>query len=86
MDGRYYVHAYLRAWTLEAQLSAFLKEKFGRDWYTQRSAGSLLRELWSEGQRLTADELLREVTGGSIEMESVGPRPRGARRSPQVAN
>ena len=42
--------------TLEAQLSAFLKEKFGRDWYTQRSAGSLLRELWSEGQRLTADE------------------------------
>jgi hypothetical protein len=78
MDGRYYVHAYLRAWALEAQLSAYLKEKFGRDWYTQRSAGSLIRELWSEGQRLTADELLREVTGGSIEMESVAVHAREA--------
>jgi hypothetical protein len=78
MDGHYYVHAYLRAWALEAQLSAFLKEKFGRDWFTQRSAGSLLRELWSEGQRLNADELLREVTGGSIEMESVAVHAREA--------
>jgi hypothetical protein len=71
MDGRFYVHAYLRAWALESQLSTFLQEKFGREWYTQRSAGSLVRELWSEGQRMNADELLREVTGGSIEMESV---------------
>jgi hypothetical protein len=78
MDARYYVHAYLRAWALEAQLSSFLKEKFGRDWYTQRAAGSLIRELWSEGQRMTADELLREVTGASIEMESVAVRAREA--------
>jgi hypothetical protein len=78
MDGRFYVHAYLRAWALEAQLSSFLKEKFGRDWYAQRSAGSLLRELWSEGQRMNADELLREVTGGSIELESVAVGAREA--------
>jgi hypothetical protein len=71
MDGHFYVHAYLRAWALEAQLRSFLREKFGSDWYTQRSAGSLLRELWSEGQRMRADELLREVTGASLEMESV---------------
>jgi hypothetical protein len=76
MDSRFYVHAYLRAWALEAQLRAFLREKFGRDWFTQRSAGSLLRELWSEGQRMNADELLREVTGGSIEMEAVAERAR----------
>jgi hypothetical protein len=76
MDGRFYVHAYLRAWALEAQLSSFLREKFGRDWYAQRSAGSLLRELWSEGQRMNADELLREVTGASIEMESVAEKVR----------
>ncbi len=76
MDGRFYVHAYLRAWALEAQLRGFLSEKFGREWYTQRSAGSLLRELWSEGQRMNADELLREVTGGSIEMEAVAERVR----------
>src|SRR5580765_1292850 len=72
MDGRFYVHAYLRAWALEAQLSSYLREKFGRDWYAQRAAGSLLRELWSEGQRMNADELLREVTGASLEMASVG--------------
>jgi hypothetical protein len=76
MDGRFYVHAYLRAWALEAQLRAFLREKFGTDWFAQRSAGSLLRELWSEGQRMNADELLREVTGGSLEMESVAERVR----------
>jgi hypothetical protein len=78
MDGRFYVHAYLRAWALEAQLRAFLREKFGRDWFTQRPAGSLLRELWSEGQRMNADELLKEVTGGSIEMEAVAERVREA--------
>jgi hypothetical protein len=78
MDGRFYVHAYLRAWALEAQLRGFLREKFGTDWFSQRSAGSLLRELWSEGQRMNADELLREVTGGSLEMESVAERVRDA--------
>ena len=41
-----------------------------------RSAGTLLRELWGEGQRLTADELLREVTGAAVEMESVADRIR----------
>ena len=76
MDGSFYVHAYLRAWALEAQIGTFLREKFGNDWFTQRSAGSLLRELWSEGQRLNADELLREVTGGSLELESVAERIR----------
>jgi hypothetical protein len=78
MDGRFYVHAYLRAWALEAQLSSFLKEKFGREWYANRNAGSLLRELWAEGQRLNADELLKEVTGATIEMESVAVRAREA--------
>ena len=76
MDGRFYVHAYLRAWGLEAQLRAFLRERFGTDWFTQRAAGSLVRELWSEGQRMNADELLREVTGESLEMESVAERVR----------
>ena len=81
MDGRFYVHAYLRAWALESQLRTFLREKFGNDWFTKRSAGSLLRELWGEGQRLNADELLREVTGDSIELESVAERIRENARS-----
>jgi hypothetical protein len=71
IDGNFYVTAYLRSWAFEAQMRTFLREKFGRTWFADRSAGSLLRELWSEGQKPTADELLREVTGAAVEMESV---------------
>jgi hypothetical protein len=71
LDAGFYVTAYLRSWAFEAQMRTFLREKFGRTWFADRNAGSLLRELWGEGQRLTADELLREVTGAAVEMESV---------------
>src|SRR5205814_1427913 len=71
IDSSFYVTAYLRSWAFEAQLRAFLREKFGNTWFADRSAGSLLRELWAEGQRMTADEMLREVTGAAVEMESV---------------
>ena len=40
----------------------------------RREAGSLLRELWAVGQRPTADELLKDVTGAAIEMEAVADR------------
>src|ERR671935_1582924 len=71
IDPGFYVTAYLRSWAFEAQMRTFLREKFGRTWFADRGAGSLLRELWGEGQRMTADEMLREVTGAAVEMESV---------------
>jgi hypothetical protein len=71
LDAGFYVTAYLRSWAFEAQMRTFLREKFGRTWFADRNAGSLLRELWGEGQRLTADEMLSEVTGAAVEMESV---------------
>ena len=37
-------------------------------------AGSLLRELWAEGQRLTAAELLDQVAGTTLELAAVGER------------
>ena len=67
---------YLRSWAFEAQLRAFLREKFGNAWFSRREAGSLLRELWGEGQRHTADELLKEVTGAELEMEAIADRVR----------
>ena len=76
IDSGFYVSSYLRSWAFEAQLRTFLREKFGRTWFADRSAGSLLRELWSEGQKPTADELLREVTGAAVEMEAVAERVR----------
>ncbi|MDQ3893487.1 MAG: hypothetical protein M3292_02300, partial [Actinomycetota bacterium] len=76
VDPGFYASAYLRAWAAEAQLRTFLREEFGNAWFTRREAGSLLRELWSEGQRMTADELLRELTGADLALEAVAERIR----------
>jgi hypothetical protein len=74
IDDGFYASQYLRAWAFEAQLRTYLRETFGSTWFTRRDAGSLVRELWSEGQKPTADEILREVTGASIELEAAGER------------
>jgi oligoendopeptidase F len=71
VDAGFYVTEYVRAWAFEAQLKRFFREKFGRTWFTRRDAGSLLRELWSEGQRMTADEILKELTSAEIDLEGV---------------
>jgi hypothetical protein len=76
IDSGFYVSSYLRSWAFEAQLRAYLKEKFGSRWFTTRDAGSLLRELWGEGQRMRAEEMLKEVTGATLEMEAVADRVR----------
>jgi hypothetical protein len=78
MDASFYVSEYLRAWAFEAQLRAYLRRTFGNAWFTRRDAGSLLRELWAEGQKHTADELLQEVAGERIELEAVAERIREA--------
>jgi len=78
IDEGFYASQYLRAWAFEAQLRAFLLEKFGNAWFTRKDAGSLIRELWSEGQKPTADELLHEVTGSTLELEAAADRIRNA--------
>jgi hypothetical protein len=74
MDPGFYASEYLRAWAFEAQLRSYLRETFGNAWFARREAGSLLRELWAEGQKHTADELLKEVSGQEIELEAVAER------------
>jgi hypothetical protein len=76
MDAGFYASEYLRAWAFEAQLRAYLREKFGNAWFSRRDAGSLLRELWAEGQKPTADELLADVTGERLELAAVADRVR----------
>jgi len=76
IDSSFYVSSYLRSWAFESQLRDFLREEFGSDWFAQREAGSLLRELWELGQRPTAEELLKDVTGQTLEMAAVGSRIR----------
>jgi oligoendopeptidase F len=71
IDASFYVTGYLRSWAFEAQFRTHLRERYGSDWFTKREAGSLVRELWETGNSMTADELLHEVTGQEIEMDSV---------------
>jgi hypothetical protein len=74
VDPGFYASGYLRAWAFEAQLRSFLREEFGTDWFVQPAAGSLLRELWYEGEGMTADEILREVTGAELDLDAVRER------------
>jgi hypothetical protein len=76
LDPGFYASCYLRSWAFEAQLRDHLKQHFGTTWFSRRDAGSFLRELWSEGQRMSAEEMLVEVTGSKLEMESVAERIR----------
>jgi hypothetical protein len=78
IDDGFYASEYLRAWAFEAQLRAYLRERYGNAWFSRREAGSLLRELWAEGQKPTADELLYQVTGEQLELAAVGDRVREA--------
>jgi hypothetical protein len=74
VDPGFYSSSYLRAWAFESLLRGFLREEFGRAWFTRAETGALLRELWSEGQRLTADELIDEVMGATLDLEAVAER------------
>jgi hypothetical protein len=74
VDTGFYSSSYLRSWALETQLRTFLEAEFGRAWFMRREAGLLLRELWSEGQRMTADELLDEVADAELDLSTVTER------------
>ena len=78
VDGGFYCTCYLRAWAFEAQLRDHLRSRFGSDWFRRRAAGDLLRELWSLGQSLRADDLLRELTGEPIRFDVLADEARTA--------
>jgi hypothetical protein len=67
VDPGFYVANYLRAWAFETHLRAILRDRFGEEWFARPEAGDLLRALWREGQRLSADELLAEATGEQLD-------------------
>ena len=67
VDSGFYAANYIRAWAFETRLRNLLRERFGLEWFADPAAGALLREIWSQGQRLDADELLAQVTGERID-------------------
>ncbi len=71
VDGGFYVACYLRAWALEMHWRAVLRERFGERWYAVAAAGDWLRGLWREGQRLSAEELLKATLGEELSFEKL---------------
>lgn len=71
VDPFFYVARYLRAWALETHLRRLLRERFGEGWHTRPEAGVFLKELWREGQRLNADQLLGELTGAHLDFAAL---------------
>jgi hypothetical protein len=67
VDPGFYCACYLRAWALETHLRAYLRECFGAAWFDEPAAGAELQKLWRDGQRLTAEELLAELTGERLD-------------------
>lgn len=69
LDDGFYCADYLRAWVLEGQLRAAVEEEFGEDWYVNERTGPFLKELWSYGQKYTADELVKTVGYVDLDMD-----------------
>ncbi len=70
-DADLYCVDYLRAWCLEARLSEWLRERFGRRFWRVRRAGELLKELWNTGGTYSADGLAEQLGIGPIGPEAL---------------
>ncbi len=68
VDDAFYSAEYLRAWILEGQIKEAMTEEFGEEWFLAKKAGDRLRELWSYGQKYTADELVKTI--GFVDLDS----------------
>jgi hypothetical protein len=64
LDPRFYSARYLRAWQLQSVVDESLVNRFDMDWFRNPAAGPwLVRELFAEGQRETADEIAHRAGG-----------------------
>lgn len=61
VDDGFYCAEYLRSWIAEAQLRKYLVDEFGDEWFANPASGSLLKELWKEGNRITVEEMAEKL-------------------------
>ena len=71
VDPFFYAARYLRAWAFESHLRRLLQDRFGPAWFEEREAGDLLVDLWRRGQRDSADQLMAELTGASLDFSAL---------------
>ncbi|RPI14076.1 MAG: hypothetical protein EHM58_17165 [Ignavibacteriae bacterium] len=71
VDSNFYCARYLRAWMFQHALNEHLTNNFGNDWFINGATGSFLKEIWSYGQMLNAEELLKEVGSRGLSVQPV---------------
>lgn len=71
VDPYFYCARYLRAWMFQAELSKYLRGNFGKDWFLKKKSGDFLRDIWSFGQKYSADELLSNKKCGKLSASSL---------------
>jgi len=69
LDDGFYCAMYLRAWIFEAQLRAYIKRKYGVEWFRSAEAGDFVRKLWSYGQKYDVVELARMIGYSGLDVE-----------------
>ncbi|MFL5348551.1 MAG: peptidase M3 [Hyalangium sp.] len=74
VDPQLYSARYLRAWALEARLTARLMERFNEDFWRNPSASAWLKGLFSRGGTDEAEALSTEVSGAGLSLPEAGAR------------
>ena len=70
VDPRFYSARYLRAWKLQSVLNEQLTARFDIDWFRNPGAGPwMVDELFSHGQRDTAEEISARTGGGALSFQ-----------------
>lgn len=74
VDSFFYAADYARAFLLAAQLEEAMRAKFGEKWFDNPEAGKWLKQLWSNGGKLQADELAKLIGYPDVNYEMFAAR------------
>ncbi|ADO70007.1 conserved uncharacterized protein [Stigmatella aurantiaca DW4/3-1] len=74
VDPQLYSARYLRAWALEARLTARLRERFNEDFWRNPAAGEWLKGLFAKGGTDDAETLSTEISGTPLALPEAGAR------------
>ncbi len=74
VDAQLYSARYLRAWALEARLTARLMERFNEDFWRNPAASTWLKGLFARGGTDDAEALSTEVSGTGLSLPEAGAR------------
>lgn len=77
VDPGFYAARYLRAWQLEAAMSATLTQRHDVEWFRNPQAGAVVREWMGRGQRDPANVLAGDACGATLGFDAVQRRLEG---------